>query len=35
LLKAIKEAMRRGPDMSLGNALELEKNLATTALATK
>jgi enoyl-CoA hydratase/3-hydroxypropionyl-coenzyme A dehydratase len=35
LLKAIKEAMRRGSDMSLGHALELELKLATTSLATK
>ena len=35
LLKAVKEAIRRGLDMSLDEALNLELNLATTALSTR
>jgi enoyl-CoA hydratase len=35
LLKAVKEAMRRGLDMPLGQALELELHLAATAMSAK
>ena len=35
LLRAVKEAIRRGLDMSMAEALSLELNLATTALSTR